>query len=86
MTRRQRAQVVELLRCTVWLVNFDRNAGLYNAYAAIHGDEWVVLGQRHPHNKVWALAFAARNAVMEWQPYEAQCLEAAQRVEEGSWP
>ena len=74
MTKSQRAQVVELLRCAVDV----RSLG-----AAKTAGEFS--------DKTWTLACKARTAVsVEFGPgvlpYHLQCLEAAARVEEKSWP
>jgi hypothetical protein len=71
MTKRQRAQVVELLRCAADVGSIS------------HADEWFGFVDR----SVWNSAFQALVDVPdEVQEYELRLLEAAARVEEGSWP
>lgn len=77
MTKRERAQVVELLRCAAdgpcpGIEGAARDLG--------HGDEY--------EDKIYALAMRAWYAVpiAAKDSYRSLCLEAAVRVEEGSWP
>ena len=71
MTKRQRAQVVELLRCAA-----DQNISLGIAACYLGLSDW------HRHQ-----AFLPWDSSYNWfSDYREQCLEAAARVEEGSWP
>lgn len=76
MTKRQRAQVVELLRCAADLHVGDSDTGLAHATDALEADH------------LWKLALEARVAARSDGPteYLHTCLEAAARVEEGSYP
>ena len=85
MTKRQRAQVVELLRCAA---DSAPGIGLNGMFAA---KNYVSIG-----GVVFALAWKALLAVSpDWrrgglspvdEGYRRGLLEAAARVEEGSWP
>ena len=82
LTRKQREQVVELLRCTVWECQRVRNAGLYGVAHQLGLRTW----ERRSHT-VWKAARDARMHVADpTLDYAAACLEAAQLVEEGLWP
>lgn len=85
MTKRERAKVVELLRCAA----DGRGAGrglVMAGYATGHCDGV------HPCSKVYALACDAYTqihgipSVWYWVRSRGPLLEAAARVEEGSWP
>lgn len=80
MTRRQRAQVVELLRCAADLhVTDGMYGGLWSA--GVHLDL--------SHSPLWNVAYAARRAAYNeigGETYFDSCLLAAQRVEEGWEP
>lgn len=74
LTAKQRAEVVELLRCAA-----DANS-LGVAAECLLED---------PISEPWEWARHARQAVnreLRALDYSTQCLEAAARVEEGSWP
>ena len=73
MSKAQRAQVVELLRCAADL-HFDSRGGLTS------------IGHDEP--EAWTEAYLARNAVLDDIPLPGfdALLEAAARVEEGSYP
>lgn len=83
MTRAQRAQVVELLRCTA----DDGNSG--GLFGTSFGGGWPAKGEE-ALVRVHVLAVQARQEVEREHPwtldYAETCLEAAARVEEGSWP
>ncbi len=77
MTKRQRAKVVELLRCAA-----DRQS---IGYAAAALDEW----HTPPHNdaiRAWEDTVSSLYMPLTGTTYSDVCLEAAQRVEEGTWP
>lgn len=87
MTRREREQVVELLRCAA-----DDNAERGGLNGMFDSASDLGVGSRL-HTEAW-------NALMDVQPvaeepralrpvderYRRELLEAAARVEEGSWP
>lgn len=76
MTKRHRAQVVELLRCAADAgMDGETPVGLLSA-----GDEFSV--------EVNDLAWDAYYSVRTEEPgrFRLELLEAAARVEEGSWP
>lgn len=84
MTNEEREQVVELLRCAADV------GGLGKAYERAYGVAMLQVNpktrrERHP---VWWLAMKARTDLNDgrWTRYADTCLEAAARVEEGSWP
>jgi hypothetical protein len=86
MTKRQRAQVVELLR-----VAADIN-GIASAFELMTGIE-VTGAHYQPGGRrnypIWDMAVRAREAVADdgqWTEYRWSCLEAAQRVEDHQWP
>jgi hypothetical protein len=88
MTKRERAQVVELLRCAV---EKDKNGagGIFGSVMALY--EPTAANSSDLTGKVrrlWMLACRARDAVGPWWSlhYDFQCLEAALRVEQGEWP
>lgn len=91
MTAKQRSQVVELLRCTFdrCQTHTDRNYGVYAAAHDLGHRTWDEATARNPA-AVFLAARAARVAVELEQPwvlsYEETCLEAAARLEEGTWP
>ena len=83
MTRRQREQVVELLRCAADLARFSYAEGIHTA--AYELDMLIPPAG----TKLKEMAIRARREVnvdMGFGPYEDSCLEAAARIEEGSWP
>jgi len=90
MTKRQRAQVVELLRCANDVYRVGRDGffgGTAVACVWIHGER-----ESDQVRRIWRLANAAWDAaagsmtdLRTWS-YADVCLEAAARVEEGSWP
>lgn len=81
MTKRQRARVVELLRCAA-----DVSSIVAAGYATNQCDGV------NPCTKVFSYARDAYRAVPDvlhadgWHAYPEFCLEAAQRVEDGEWP
>ena len=81
MTKRQREQVVELLRCGA-----DAKSLVRAGYALGHCD--LV----NPCSKVYLLADEAYTRIHRipsswyWVRCRMPLLEAAQRVEDGSWP
>ena len=86
MAKRQREQVVELLRCAAD-VGRNSNEGLYSVAGYLDLGTWNTKNYKDP--TVWCIACDARNAVFAkglWCGYWHECLEAAARVEEGSWP
>ena len=84
MTKRERAQVVELLRCAA---DFRDDGSVWPHDEKLNGigaaRSWLGLGDEY-----WERAVDAREAVYAdgEMSYRAACLEAAARVEEGSWP
>lgn len=87
MTKRERAQVVELLRCAADNAQHRPWSGVYSTA--------VELGLLNPWRRfaagvvAWRRAGAARRAVHgegAWLGYEHECLEAAARIEEGGYP
>lgn len=87
MTKKQREQVVELLRCAADVCNVDSSHGLYSVAHLLGYATWEVGLVSEPY--VWEAACAARNHVHQngyWLGYWHECLEAAQRVEEGWSP
>lgn len=80
MTKKQREQVVELLRCAADLDSLGR------AHQYIRGNPVTVRGAGF---KTWSIAVDARTSAHVENmtlTYAESCLEAAARVEEGSWP
>jgi hypothetical protein len=78
MTRRQRAQVVELLRCAADRCDpFDTALGFASTAYAV--------GTSHEVRYLTcdALVETVGDRGNDWQ---AACLEAALRVEQGEWP
>ncbi len=81
MTRKQREQVVELLRCGA-----DLRSITAAGYALGHCDGI------NPCTSVFVLAVKAYTDMPDvihaggYHAWPHSCLEAAQRVEEGSWP
>lgn len=96
LTKKQRAEVVELLRCAADLCNIDSSHGLYSVARLMGYHTWDSAAavaaddeQARMFALVWHQACLARNHVHGdgyWYGYWHECLEAAQRVEEGSWP
>lgn len=80
MTKRQRAQVVELLRCTA---DDGKDGGLFNTS---FGGEWPTNDDKKAI-AVHCYAVHARQSVEAEHPwtlsYDETCLEAALRVEQG---
>jgi hypothetical protein len=76
MTARQRAQVVELLRCAADLNVLNPDHGIAQATEALDSDE------------AWQPAYNARQAARNDGPteYRHTCLEAAIRIEQGWEP
>lgn len=97
MTKRQRAQVVELLRCAADVaVMGDRGSALSSAASGLGRCSMPfllpVIGASH-----WGALLRGKGPVTDAEcngdvrhvcgkGYEFCLLEAAQRVEEGSWP
>mgnify|MGYP007122136534 CR=1 FL=1 len=92
LTKKQRAQVVELLRCTAdrLLDGCSFIWPLHDAMSAIHGSP-----PKRRRSLVWVLRdaqIAAEVVRPKWIDNGTSTdgafalLEAAQRVEEGSWP
>lgn len=89
MTKRQRAQVVELLRCAADVCLADSSHGLYSVAHLMGHDTWDTVTVTGGSALVWNMARRARNHVHGngyWWGYWHECLEAAARVEEGTWP
>jgi hypothetical protein len=87
VTKRERAQVVELLRCCADVCNIEPGHGLYSVAQMMDLPRWDDPLGRSPF--VWDMACKARNHVFvngAWSGYWHECLEAAARVEEGSYP
>lgn len=87
MSKRQRAQVVELLRCAADNSMRFQWSGLYSTA--------IELGLLTPWRRLasgvvaWRKATQARQAVHgegDWLGYGHELLEAALRVEQGDWP
>jgi hypothetical protein len=87
MTKRQRAQVVELLRCAADVCAIDSGHGLYSVAHLLGFDTWdsAFAKGNNALAYVWDQACQALNHVHA-DGYWHECLEAAQRVEEGTWP
>ena len=83
LSKKRRAQVVELLRCTVWECQRERNAGLYGVARQLGLRTWDQRG-----HGVWKAARDARLSIDAGllMDYADSCLEAAQLVEDGDWP
>ena len=88
MNRRERAAVVELLRCAA-----DARAdgiGLNGMFDAATALEATRVAQTFAWDALLTVTrnfSAPRNVVgLVDEPYRAEMLEAAARVEEGSWP
>lgn len=93
ISKRQRAQVVELLRCAADLGIVDNNPcplteaahnlGLMRWTSAIdyERDEAVRLADRAIGETEWLDEPSG-----SWRGFGVRCLEAAARVEEGFWP
>lgn len=76
MTAEEREQVVELLRCAADVDSIG------DAHDHIYGR-----GGAGTYYDVWSHAvFLRKSAKRPGMDYRTACLEAAQRVEEGSWP
>ena len=75
LTKRQRAEVVELLRCAA-----DRGYGIRTTSA------WLRMHGLEVSAQVEELAVKAWWAVPSRIDHTQACLEAAQRVESGEWP
>lgn len=92
MTKKQRAQVVELLRCAADACAIDSSQGLYSVARDLGFDTWDSAAAKNLPAAaafVWNQACHARNHVHGngyWYGYWHECLEAAQRVEDGEWP
>lgn len=88
MTKRQRAQVVELLRCAADRWQFDGryiNALLCDTSDRIESASGVAWHAISVRNSI--LPYELRDAKGDLVDFEhVRLLEAAQRVEEGSWP
>ena len=89
MTAKQRAQVVELLRCAADICAIDSSHGLYSVAHLLGHATWdtAQVTGRSPY--VWHVACEARNHVHRnglWFGYWHECLEAAARVESKEWP
>jgi hypothetical protein len=80
VTRKERAQVVELLRCAADLHVIDGQfGGLWSA--GVHLEM--------SHSPLWNIAYAARRDAYNeigGETYLESCLLAAQRVEDKEWP
>lgn len=77
MTKRERAQVVELLRCAA-------DGGTLSPWPPIPNTiEWLAWEAKRAINADESLTYNQR-----WggRTYQWRLLEAAQRVEEGTWP
>lgn len=88
LTKRQRAEVVELLRCAADRCAIDSSHGLYSVAQLIGYATWTERAVGGDP-AVWHFACEARNFVHQdgyWFGYWHECLEAAMRVEEGTWP
>ncbi len=95
MTKKQRAQVVELLRCAADLaVCGERDSALGFAAKRLDMQTIPFLVSKHCDGH-WSQLIRSHGPIRDsidhkWQicgdGYEFCLLEAAQRVEEGSWP
>ena len=84
LTKRQRAQVVELLRCAADVCATDKEQGLYSVALMLGHDTWSTARITGGSTAVWDYACEARNVVHAdgiWYGYWHECLEAAARVE-----
>jgi hypothetical protein len=83
----QREQAVELLRCCADRCEWHYGAGLYDTALMLGHATWDC--EPWGDATVWRLATDARNAVHAgglWFGYGHECLEAAQRIEDGLCP
>jgi hypothetical protein len=78
MTRRERAQVVELLRCAA---DGDRPNGIFPAMENI-GAKYMPIGA----DAVDSVSGINWGGYSDDEQYRAELLEAALRVEQGEWP
>ena len=80
MTRAERAAVVELLRCAADLWNVNGNGiGVASVFLESGNMRWCCAVE------AWDATAGNGEGLAGWT-YADVCLEAAQRVEEGSWP
>jgi hypothetical protein len=100
MTKRERAQVVELLRCAADnAVMGDRASALGDAARALDSCVLPFLGKHGLRDGHWSELLRGRGPVNDAEQYIADdvrlicgtgyefcLLEAAARVEEGTWP
>jgi hypothetical protein len=87
MTKRERAQVVELLRCAADLCAIDSSHGLYSVAHLLGHDTWDTTPITGRPCLIWKIACEARNQVHRnglWWGYWHECLEAAARIDEES--
>jgi hypothetical protein len=85
VTKRERAAVVELLRCAADLCAIDSSHGLYSVAHLLGYDTWDTTKITGGSCLVWHIACEARNHVHQngyWWGYWHECLEAAARLEE----
>lgn len=86
LSRDERDQVVELLRCAV-----DGN-GIAGTFEALYGIDTTGAHYQpggRSNYPIWdtaVLAWEAVAAELASTDYDMTCLEVAQRIEEGSWP
>lgn len=84
MTKRERAQVVELLRCAADSLQSERDPGGFHSAAYSLGHE--------PGSRIKRAAWDAKascpgdGGCLDDDAYLALLLEAAQRVEDCEWP
>lgn len=89
LTKREREQVVELLRCAADTCQIEPSHGLYSVAHLCGFDTWDTAPITGGSTRVWDVACRARNHVHAngiWFGYWHECLEAAQRVEDQEWP
>ncbi len=85
MTKRERAQVVELLRCAA-----DESPGVASIGGGINGivrasmglglDGWMTYAAGQAYNAT------VSGQALTYEDHRARLLEAARRVEDGEWP
>lgn len=78
LKKQQREQVVELLLCAA-----DYSNGAFGVVGLGAAQKYLDLP-----DEIWDLAHEARHdAYYGWESdYRVTCLEAARRIEEGTWP
>jgi hypothetical protein len=84
MTRKQRAQVVELLRCGADVENFE-SSNLYEVACRLHMRPYLSFADTKVVHAAHQRTFVIWGEVNSYTWRDAM-LEAAQRLEEGSLP